>query len=250
MLKCKFKSISFSKIGNDKDENEDNILVPTNSDILGESILRFAISDGATESSFSKEWSELLVKSYKEYEFNLENLTTVLNSVSEEWNSIVSKIEMPWYAQQKAENGAFATFLGLRIDTIGKKIDSVAIGDCSFFHIRGNDLVDTFPISINEEFGNTPFLFASNNKHQTDFEKTVKYYEANFEKGDLFILSTDAIANWIFNKIKEDQKPWQIITTLLNSEDYTTDFTNWVKNKIKEGFIKNDDISLVIINFE
>ncbi len=58
MLKCNFKSITTPKLGNAVDENEDNILEPSKSEILFDTLIKFAISDGATESSFSKEWSD------------------------------------------------------------------------------------------------------------------------------------------------------------------------------------------------
>ena len=57
MLKCNFKSITTQKFGNSIDENEDNILEPSELEINSDTLLKFAVSDGATESSFSKEWS-------------------------------------------------------------------------------------------------------------------------------------------------------------------------------------------------
>ncbi|MCG7860445.1 hypothetical protein MD537_25915, partial [Flavihumibacter sediminis] len=95
---------------NTADENEDNLLTPSNAD---ETLLRFAISDGATETSFSKEWSDLLVTYYKDNSFEQDHFGSTLDKASKSWQSIATAIELPWYAQQKAEIGAFAAFLGV-----------------------------------------------------------------------------------------------------------------------------------------
>lgn len=250
MLKCNYKHISLAKIGNSKDENEDNILAPSTTEIIDEQIVRFAISDGATESSFSKEWSDLLVSCFKDKSFDPENLPTTIKRISETWQSMAKSIELPWYAEQKAENGAFATFLGITLNFTNAKFEAVAIGDCTLFLIRNDKLDTSFPITKIEEYGNTPNLFSSNQKYQTDFEKTVNYLDGIILKDDLLILASDALAMWIFQRIKEGEKPWYSLMTLLNYEEYQTDFANWTANKIKENEIKNDDISLVIINIE
>ena len=63
MLKCKFKFFTTQKLGDDPETNEDNYLIPGSTD---GPVIKFAISDGATESSFSRHWSDLLVSSYKD----------------------------------------------------------------------------------------------------------------------------------------------------------------------------------------
>lgn len=250
MLKCSHKYISIAKVGNSVNENEDNLLVPSLSELESEQILKFAISDGATESLFSKEWSDLLVSCYKDKPFDLANLPLTINAISEKWQSVISAIDLPWYAQQKLENGAFATFLGITLNLVEKTYESVSIGDCTLFQVRNNELICSFPITSFEDFGNTPSLFATNSKYQTDFEKSVKYLNGQVESEDLLILTSDALAMWLFKRLNEGEKPWQSLLTLLNYEDYHTDFANWTFNKIKDNEIKNDDISVVLINIE
>ena len=118
------------------------------------------------------------------------------------------------------------------------------------FQVRNNELIYSFPITSIEDFGNTPSLFATNPKYQTDFEKSVKYLNGQSKSGDLLILASDALAMWIFKRINEGGRPWLSLLTLLNYEDYQTDFSNWTFNKIKENEMKNDDISVVLINIE
>lgn len=250
MLKCSYKHISIAKVGNSANENEDNVLVPSISELDSEPIIKFAIADGATESSFSKEWSDLLVSCYKDKPFDLTNLPLTINAISEAWQSTTSAIELPWYAQQKLENGAFATFLGLTLNLEEQTFEAVSIGDCTLFQVRDNELISSFPITSFKDFGNTPSLFATNPRFQTDFEKSVKYLNGQTKSGDLLILASDALAMWIFKRLNEGERPWLSLLTLLNYEDYQTDFSNWTFNKIKENEMKNDDISVVLINIE
>jgi hypothetical protein len=251
MLKCNFKkSITTPKLGNTVDENEDNILEPSKSEIQFDTLIRFAISDGATESSFSKEWSDLLVSGYKDQFFDKNHLSITIKKISETWQSIVSNIELPWYAQQKAETGAFATFLGLTINREENTYNAIAIGDCTLFQIRNNELIYSFPILTFEQFDSTPKLISSIPKYQKNLEELAEYTEKEIHPNDLILIATDAIAAWIFKKKEASEKPWQELSTLLNYEDYKTDFTNWLNNKRRENEIKNDDVTLILINFE
>jgi hypothetical protein len=248
MLKCSYKYISIAKVGNSENENEDNILAPSIIELESESIIKFAISDGATESLFSKEWSDLLVSCYKDKPFDLNNLPLTINAISEAWKSRTSSIDLPWYTEQKMENGAFATFLGITLNLEEQTFNSVSIGDCTLFQVRSNKLIQSFPLTSYEDFGNTPSMFATNSKFQTDFSKSVKYLNGLVESGDLFILASDALAMWIFKSLHQGERPWLNLLNLLNYEDYQTDFKNWAFNKIKDKEMKNDDISVILIN--
>jgi hypothetical protein len=170
------------------DENEDKVLVPSLIELESEKEKKFAISDGATESIFSREWSGLLVSCFKDKPFDMVNLPSTINAISKTWYSNISSIDLPWYAQEKLEIGAFATFLGLKLDLKDQVFEAVSIGDCTLFQIRNNEFLKSFPIEKYEEFGNTPALFSTNPKYQTNFEDTVKYLKVNVESGDLLIL--------------------------------------------------------------
>ncbi|MEZ4905531.1 MAG: hypothetical protein R2822_29105 [Spirosomataceae bacterium] len=250
MVKCNFKSITTPKLGNAIEENEDNILEPSKSEIQFDTLIRFAISDGATESSFSKEWSDFLVSGYKDKVFDKDSLSDTIKKISETWQSIVSNIELPWYAQQKAQTGALQTFLGVTINREESTYNAIAIGDCSLFQIRNDELIYSFPILNFEQFDSTPKLISSIPKYQKNLEELAEYTAKEIHPNDLIIIATDAIAAWIFKKKETGDKPWQDLSTLLNYEDYKTDFTNWLNNKRREHEIKNDDVTLILINFE
>jgi hypothetical protein len=247
MFSCHFKTLSLPKRGDTQDKNEDNFLIPSDAEDI---LLKFAVSDGATESSFSKVWSDLLVCSFKDKSFDKEHLAETLKGISDTWQSMATAIELPWYAQEKTETGAFATFLGLTINREDKTFETVAIGDCNLFQIRNDELLFTFPVTTIEEFGNTPNLIASNQKYQTEFEKTVAYSNGSILPNDLIILATDALAAWIFKKKDAGEKPWKHLANILNFENYKMDFENWLNNQRESKEIKNDDVTLLILKFE
>lgn len=248
MLNCNYKSITTQKFGNSIDENEDNLLEPSKSEIEFDTLVRFAISDGATESSFSKEWSDLLVSTYKDKPFDKEHLPETLKGISDTWQAMATTIDLPWYAQQKAETGAFATFLGLTINREQNTFETVAIGDCTLFQIRNDKLILTFPVTSIEEYGNTPNLIATNPQYQTDFDRTTAYGSGSIELNDMIIIATDALAAWIFKQKNAGEKPWNHLTNIL--DNYMVDFENWLNNKRHTNEIKNDDVTLLILKFK
>ena len=245
MLQCQFKSITLPKFGNTVDENEDNLLEPSKPEIESNFLVQFAISDGATESSFSKEWSDLLVSAYKNKPFDKEHLPITVKIISERWKSIATAIEMPWYAEQKAEKGAFATFLGLTVNREDNTFETVAIGDCALFQIRDDELIFTFPISSIEDFNNTPNLIASNEMYQTDFEKNAIYSNGTIQSKDIMFLATDALAALILKQ----SKIWKHLKMMFEKKD-EDHFKNWLNKLRKANKIKNDDVTLLMIKFE
>jgi len=253
MLPCYSKSITLPKIGNSKEENEDRILEPSESEMKSDPIVRFAISDGATESSFSRRWAELLVNAYKSESFDKEHLSETVKAISKTWQSEIKLIELPWYAQQKAEKGAFATFLGLTIDRKKNSFEAVAVGDCILFQIREGELLRSFPRI--KGFNNTPNLIASVEKYQTDLGKNVIYRPGNIQSKDIILLSTDAFAAWILKETnlgrKKLKKGWRGDDLFKRLEEKNKiKFEKWLNKQRKENKIKNDDVSLLIIKFE
>src|SRR5262249_16216027 len=112
MPACKLSYICCEKLGNKEIENEDAYLVPTQSEIETQTVIKLAVSDGATESSFSKEWADFLVSYFKDHSFENENLSIVLDLARKSWSDKIQNIELPWYAQEKLRYGAHASLLG------------------------------------------------------------------------------------------------------------------------------------------
>lgn len=250
MLQCKNNFIYCEKAGNSETENEDAYLIPSQKGIEEENILKFAVSDGATESSFSKEWADLLVSYFKDFSFEETAFEKTIQLARKSWQEKIEKIELPWYAQQKLESGAYSSFLGLTIDLENHFWEAIAIGDSNLFLIRNEKIIKSFPLEKSEQFGSTPYLLASLQTQNVEVNNFLKKEKGEINKGDVLILGTDAISSWMLSEYEKENQPWHSLKNLLGGNGYTqTDFKNWLNNKRNEKEIKNDDTTLIIIEF-
>jgi serine/threonine protein phosphatase PrpC len=246
MLVCNIKSFSCSKAGNSLDENEDRFIIPHNGHEGGP--IRIAVADGATESSFSKEWAELLVDHYGTFsDFDTRFFQNIFPTIRKTWLERINYDNLEWYAQQKLEMGAFASFLGVTIDLSTGEINATAVGDSNLFVFRGRKMQNAFPIPTAEGFGNTPFLISTElHKNQTS-EPFFSQLTISLLPSDILILGTDAISQWILQGIEHKNYPVDQLIDLLNHESGPPAFKTWLDEKRETGNIKNDDTTIILI---
>src|SRR5580704_9448411 len=68
---------------------------------------RFAIADGASESSFAARWSHLLVHGFVESaEPQPGRWSSWLPALQQRWQAEVGGQDLPWYAEAKVQEGA------------------------------------------------------------------------------------------------------------------------------------------------
>lgn len=220
---------------------------------------RVAISDGASDSFESRSWAQLLSDAFVQAppELTPEAFSTWLKGLARAWNASIDWSELAWYAEQKArEVGGLATFLGLCIDeeTNGsqngsnKKWRAIAVGDACMIQVRGNKVLEKFPVSDAESFGDTPALVSTILHHQEQLvEAGLSIKKGSCEIGDLFILATDALAEWLYRVIsyegEERHLPtWDQIVKLISF-----DFSTLVCLLRATGALHNDDSTLVLV---
>lgn len=254
MVKYQTYKISLPKFGNSAEENEDFYKSNMSEYPDGKIDQIFAaISDGATETSFSKEWAKMLVRGYVNNPTNnFIELTELINESSKKWYKVLSKKKLAWFAEEKASKGAFATFLAVRIynDCVQKshcgKWESIAIGDSCLFQIREGLLLKSYPIDRSELFSISPNLISSNIERNTDLQDSFYEDTGNWLTGDTFILATDSISKWILGEFEIRNNPLNLLLELIKKDD-VNDFQSWIKIMISEKKIKNDDITITII---
>src|SRR6476659_6577119 len=95
------------KRGNRAEENEDATAAAPDG-------LRFAVSDGATEGWESGPWAARLVAAYGERPPEPATFADWLKA-ARDWAPPVVAGPVPWYAEEKQEQGSFATLLGLEL---------------------------------------------------------------------------------------------------------------------------------------
>lgn len=249
MLICNIQSFSCPKDGNSTQENEDAFIIPS-VEALNDGVFRVASADGATESSFSKEWADLLVNYFYCFQFRSETFfASIYPLIKRHWLTRINAENLPWYAQQKLELGAFASFLGIDINLETGFCSMIAVGDSNAFIFRDGEMQVSFPVKKSEDFGNTPFLVSSElHKNRTEGNF---FLEENFElrSGDLMLLGTDAISQWILREVEARNNPTILIQNLFTDANSNDLIENWLSEQRNRNFIKNDDTTLILIQF-
>lgn len=237
---CSYK---LSKAGNSEDECED--AYSTNK--TKKSLMVF-IADGATESSFSREWAILLSENLiKNGSFSSKGIITQLPKIRKEWKNKISIKSLPWYAEMKLQKGAYSTVLGLQINYKKSSFNCSAIGDCCTFHLRSNNIISSFPIENESEFLNNPFLVSTNvedDKKLREHFQEIK--DQKIRKGDYLFVMSDALAHWFMTAIKANKSPWNALIQF-TKKSLNSSFEEWLEIKRNQKEIKNDDTTLLII---
>ena len=240
-----YKTYWLPKAGNKKSEYEDRFWPATKNE---QAISRFAIADGATETSFSKLWAQILVRAYGKNEIVDFSPEALIPLQMEWWNSVNNK-ELPWYAYEKMQMGAYASFLGLDFQNVEHSQTgtwrSLAVGDCCLFQIREKQLINCFPIERSDHFSSRPVLIPSiqNNNH----EYSILRKNGPWMVGDTFYLMSDAIANWFLTQWERKADPLELIDNIFFNSEFNSFIANLRKDRdesTKCPLLKNDDVTL------
>ncbi|HEV2327951.1 MAG TPA: hypothetical protein VGY56_04075 [Verrucomicrobiae bacterium] len=216
---------------------------------IAEGKLRFAVADGATETSFSKIWAKQLVRAFVDGRLSIPIVTDELGPLQSRWQKIVHRHPLPWYAEEKASDGAFAAFVGLQFFDARSETDvktnwrAAAAGDSCLFQLRDGKIVESFPLEDSGSFNDRPNLLGSVANGNGSLE-TMSRAGGPVFAGDVFFLMTDAIACWFLKEHERGNKPWD----LLQGQDQSS-FRDLVTNLRAEKEMKNDDVTLVRIDF-
>ena len=246
-----YEAMWTQKAGNPEGEYEDAFF-PSRA-LAGESCQEksFAVADGATESSFSGIWANQLVRAYCRGQIDPDKTNTSLLAKQQGWSRFVARKPLPWYAEEKLRNGAFSTILGLTLDGGSENGHSgawnaFAVGDSCLVHIRGEEILSTFPLSNAAEFNNNPFLLGSNPDSNKEIEMHIQTTKGEWESEDAFYLMTDALAAWFFREVESNGAPWRSLRDL----NRDLPFRPWIEGLRRKKQIRNDDVTLYRIEIE
>lgn len=236
---------SLPKRGNTPEEYEDAYwpLQPVNESAEE---FRFAVADGATETSFSGTWAGLLVEAYCAGRFSEADRATTLIALQAKWLEQVGGTPLPWYAEEKLQSGAFSSLLGLTIRNASSvdnaadvTWDAMAVGDSCLFQVRNDELIATFPLNHSDDFNSRPVLLSSNAINNGEIADHVLFREGSVEAGDVLYLMTDALACWFLKAFEQGQKPWKI------KRSSPEKFERWISKLRKDKLIRNDDVTMI-----
>jgi hypothetical protein len=208
---------------------------------------RFAVADGASEASFAAIWARLLVERFVNDPGKPWHDLDWVDPLRREWSTAVDGLPLPWYAEEKRELGAFATFLGLafRPSAVGPNgyWRAVAVGDCGLFHTRGGRVLCSFPMTNSTDFSNRPMLLRSRPGQSVRRELA----HGRWKSQDRFLLMTDALAQWFLARSERGGDPLAEISDLLTE---STSFADWVADRRKQAGLRNDDVTLIVVDVE
>jgi hypothetical protein len=214
---------------------------------------RYAIADGASGSSFAGLWARLLVEGFVQVPASQSDAWSAwLPPLQERWSTEVSSRPLPWFAQNKVQQGAFATFVGLSLRRIGWwgqrwRWRAVAVGDACFFLVRDGMLQQALPVVRAQDFGNTPWLLGSRGATgPTLAEKEVRAH-GELRPSDRLWLMTDALAQWFLQEIEAEREPWEVLEPVLAAPRPQEAFARFVDELRDAGTLHNDDVTLVAI---
>lgn len=225
---------------------------------------RFAVADGVTRSFFPAEWSKLLVEQFC-FDTSDANLTLLK---TKNWQSWLTPIQDKWSTsiQEKvskktgmasihlknsllSNEPAASTFTGIQIKSNGQgnfEWQGMVIGDSCLFHFKGNKIT-SYLMKSSLDFNYDPEYFSSvppGKNHQPTF------VSGTFESGDVILLTTDAMAKWIFNQYERGgttwSKAWESLISLRTWRDLDTFIATARKNV--ETPMDDDDVALIILS--
>jgi len=151
---------------------------------------------------------------------------------------------LPWFATEKAEQGAFAAFLGVEIDAHKNRWTALAVGDCCLVHVddvgKRMRAVETFPLQRSSQFTMSPYLIGSRSDDES-LKDRIQVSKGSLRDGDMLLLATDAMAAWLLKRHEEGRPLWKWLYRKLGTPE---SFAAMVAYGRKNG-LRNDDFTLV-----
>jgi hypothetical protein len=207
---------------------------------------RFAVADGASESLFAGLWARLLAEAFVAARLP-DDVTGWLKGPRRRWSEEVMGLELPWYAEMKREQGAFATFLGLDLrPPAGNQPGSwqaVAVGDTCLVRVRRPRHFQSFPVRKAADFGDRPPLIGTGAG-----APRCQRCSGSFRRGDRFFLMTDALAQWFLGACERGGRPWKALAAVLSAPRPREAFAEWVEGLRGSAALRDDDVTLLMID--
>lgn len=258
-MKVRLETFWLPKSGSSLGEYEDAFYPDASNGIeVDKPFLSVAVADGATETSFSREWAKDLVEAYvakpdpfyRSFGDRVQTLGARLNSHIER---TLSGQSVPWYAEEKARQGAFAALLGLTIS--GDPNQSAeyarwracAIGDCCVFQVRHRELLTAFPMKAAADFNNQPCLLPSRAQGNGELLRHVHQHLGRWQHGDEFYLMTDALACWFLRRWEQRSDPLELLMHLSTDAEFAAMVASERCESLNDGtpLLRNDDVTLM-----
>jgi len=212
---------------------------------------RYALADGATESSFARLWGGMLVQDFVRDDRDPADWAASLPRLQRRFDDDVRARTLPWYGEAQREQGAFATLLGVVVTASAEtapRWQAVAVGDCCLFHTRRAELLRAFPLERAGQFSNVPDLVGSRASPDPSRENRGVQTQGGALSGDRLWMMTDALAHWCLLEREAGRNPWQELQQFLAPRETEDSFASWIEELGDTRELTNDDVTLLTID--
>ena len=233
------RQLLLPKLGHDASECEDAIAFDTQT-------ARFAVTDGATEAFYARQWAQNLAEHWvrNESTLTLEEFRKWVATEGRELHDSWNGLTLSWYSEEKARTGSFAAFVGVELDlkTGTPSWKAIALGDTCLLHCRGDALLKSLPLTRSESFNSSPVLVASNAALHESTMQSVVVDSGSCESGDVLLLMSDAAASWCLQRFENGDFDADFLTAKTDEE-----LCRFFDAERQAGRIRNDDLAVVRI---
>ena len=211
-----------------------------------------AVCDGVASSIFSGRWAQILAKAVVAEPPNVNDRDSVqawLKRTRDKWSQSIDESALAWHQKPKMLDGAGTTLLWVQVaanaapDGLPRpyRVWSFSIGDCCLFHVRGNEVLQTFPIQESSRFEDDPLAIRS--VYKKSDVVTFEAIETQCNPGDLLVLCTDAVAAWTMRQLESGTTlDWQSYWNMTNEQ-----WCQWLVQLRQDNQIRYDDSTAVLL---
>ncbi len=195
------QAFTIAKDGNSDEENEDAMAVSATGGTL-------VVCDGASSSFGAAAWARTLADALATVSGALssESLMPLLVRAREAWDARHAGTDVPWWAREGLERGAFSTLVVVRLGTADgqRRWEAAAVGDSCLLQLRWNDgwrVVDAFPLQSAADFNSNPPLVGSRREGLDGLQVR----QGVLADGDVVLVVSDAVGEWLLSDVSRSE---------------------------------------------
>jgi len=210
-----------------------------------------AIADGVSSSLFARQWSRILTEAAiaeSPDPDDKEAFGRWLARCRAAWSGRIDASRLAWFQKAKMREGAFSTLLWLALRPkpgaprgTGRLVGH-AVGDSCLFLVREGKTRLSFPIKCASQLEANPMVLGS-----VDLKRDELVTFARIDEeccvGDLVVLATDAVADWVLRRLEDGGEP--------NWADYWTMAEDAWQGEVtalrEQRQMRYDDATLVLL---